>query len=76
MASLALSAELPEVHVITHMTRTTISGQLDLGGRSLMTGSAVQRTVRPSQGEARCLAVIKAPQIPAIGVVAGGALLA
>lgn len=76
MAAPAVAAKAAVVGVVARMAIATLFGQLHLIGRLDVTGFARDLRVRALQRKMRRLAMIKLPELPAIGVVAGSAGLA
>ncbi len=73
VATLALPAEFPHMHVIFLMAADALGGQFDLLGRLSVAADAGQLGMRAQQRKIRLLGVIELPLIPAIRRVAGRA---
>lgn len=76
MATLALPAELPKVHIVTYVTGATIRRQLHFRCRSFVASGAVQLGVRTRQCKTCRFVVVEGPDIPAIAVVTTRAVFA
>jgi hypothetical protein len=72
VATLALPAEFPHMHIIFLVAADALSGQLDLLGRLAVAAATTQLGMRALQRKFSFLGVIELPLIPAIRRVASG----